>query len=95
MARDEKIIIRLTEDVKGEFQMLAEELGMTISALGSYVIGAYVREQKNKMAFQEKMISPMMQELSRMSVEKVDSGELAQFFELAAQQMKINEPNRP
>ncbi|MBY6270396.1 hypothetical protein [Parageobacillus thermoglucosidasius] len=46
MARDDKVIIRLRSDVKEEFQRIADELGMTISALGSYVIGKFVRENK-------------------------------------------------
>lgn len=48
MARDEKIVIRLTDTVKEDFQSKAEEYGMTISALGSYVIGRFIAEEKQR-----------------------------------------------
>lgn len=55
MARDEKVVIRLTDDVKSEFQVVAESMGMTISSLGSYVIGDYLRRLKSDRAITEKM----------------------------------------
>lgn len=66
MARDERIIIRLRADVKEEFQDMAEEMGMTISALGSYVIGKFVVDNKRMRDLQEKMIMPAVNELVKM-----------------------------
>ena len=66
MARDERIIIRLRADVKEEFQGMAEEMGMTISALGSYVIGKFVVDHKRNRELQEKMIMPAVNELVKM-----------------------------
>ncbi|WP_461202943.1 hypothetical protein [Anoxybacillus sp. TBDG-1] len=66
MARDERIIIRLRTDVKEEFQRLAEDMGMTISALGSYVIGKFVVDHKRNRELQEKMIVPAVNELVKM-----------------------------
>lgn len=86
MARDERINIRLRADVKEEFQRMADELGMTISALGSYVIGKFVRENKKNAALQEKMIEPMIDEMVKTFVD--DSGELAGIFEAMADAVK-------
>lgn len=44
-ARDDKVIIRITEDIKLQFQKQAEKRGMTMSSLGAYVIGDWVRGQ--------------------------------------------------
>jgi len=95
MARDEKVIIRLTDDIKSEFQQIAEEMGMTISALGSYVIGAYIREQKNKVAFQEKMISPMVETMSKISLESIDNKQLAGVLSMLSGKLNESEQNRP
>lgn len=56
MARDEKLIIRLTDDVKDEFQTIAEGMGMTMSALGSFVVGDFVRRTKDEKVMREKMM---------------------------------------
>lgn len=77
MARDERIIIRLRSDVKEEFQQIAEELGMTISALGSFVIGKFVRENKKNAALQEKILEPVIHEMARSFVEDDKEMELA------------------
>lgn len=43
--RDDKVIIRITEDIKLQFQKQAEKRGLTMSALGAFIIGDWVREQ--------------------------------------------------
>lgn len=96
MARDEKVVFRLTEDIKQEFQTVAEGLGMTISALGSYVVGDYLRRLKNEKAFQEKLIEPTVQQMSQ-QMKELDAGQLGQAFEIMAAQLKqqSDEQNRP
>lgn len=65
MARENKVMIRLTDDIKNDFKQMAEDYGMTISALGSYVIGKYVQEEKRKRKLQEEMLNPMVEKVSQ------------------------------
>lgn len=98
MARDERINIRLRSDVKEEFQRMADELGMTISALGSYVIGKFVRENKKNAALQEKMIEPMIDEMVKAFMQDSDKDiGLANVFEMMADAVKkrVEMQNRP
>lgn len=89
MARDERIIIRLRTDVKEEFQRLAEDMGMTISALGSYVIGKFVVDHKRNRELQEKMIAPAVDELIKFISSDVEkSMEVAQVFEGLSRHIK-------
>lgn len=77
MARDEKIVIRLTEEVKTDFQKMADDLGMTISALGSYVIGRYVKEEKKREMLQEQMIHPTIDKIMEHVVTTMDRKDIA------------------
>lgn len=64
MARDQFIKVRLNADIKADFQELANEYGMTMSALGSYVVGSFVKQQK-------KFIDPLIVSLGEQIVETV------------------------
>jgi len=55
MARDEKVMIRLTTDVKSELQIHAENYGMTMSSLGSFIIGKWLADQRGLKPLQDKM----------------------------------------
>lgn len=46
MHREDKVIIRLNGQVKEEFKKIADEHGLTVSAMGAYVLGQFVRTQK-------------------------------------------------
>lgn len=46
MARDEKLMIRLEEKTKWEFQRLADRYGVTMSALGAVILGQWVDQQR-------------------------------------------------
>jgi len=82
LARDERIIIRLRTDVKEEFQRLAEDMGMTISALGSYVIGKFVVDHKRNRELQEKMVVPAVNELVKMIADDMPNNlEFVKFIE--------------
>lgn len=63
MARDAKIIIRVSEDMKEDFQTMAEDMGITMSGLASYVLGNFMREEKLKRSMQEKMLEQVSPEL--------------------------------
>lgn len=65
MARDEKIMVRLSAEIKDEFQRLAEEHGVTMSALAAYVIGQYVRTQR-------RVIEPMTQQMAEVARQAIE-----------------------
>lgn len=54
--REKKVVVRLSEEKHEEFQRLADELGLTMSALGAYVIGNFLRTQK-------KVLEPLVDEM--------------------------------
>jgi hypothetical protein len=64
MARDQFVKVRINSYIKEEFQKLADEYGMTMSALGSYVIGSFVKQQR-------KIIDPLITDLGDRIVETV------------------------
>lgn len=45
-SRQERIIVRLNPDMKERFQEIAGQYGITMSALGAYVIGQWVVNQE-------------------------------------------------
>jgi antitoxin component of RelBE/YafQ-DinJ toxin-antitoxin module len=49
MARDARIIILTDEKIKNRMIEMAEQMGMTLSGLGSYVVGNFVHQQDNIM----------------------------------------------
>lgn len=63
--REAKVIVRLTVEKKEEFQQLAEELGITMSALGAYVIGNFIRTQK-------KVLDPLVSEMGEVAKQAVE-----------------------
>lgn len=65
MAREEKIMVRLSKSIKDDFQALAEEHGMTMSALAAYVIGQFVRTQK-------RVVDPMAQEMAAVAKKAIE-----------------------
>lgn len=69
MAREAKVIIRLDESIKTKFQQVAEERGMTISALGSYVIGTWVNEEEHKKDLQERLTLSLKSDILQVAKE--------------------------
>lgn len=55
VARDERIIIRLKTEIRDDFAGYAELYGMTVSSLGSYVIGQWVANHKKMEPVYNKM----------------------------------------
>lgn len=64
MAREEYVKVRINADIKEEFQKLADEYGMTMSALGSFVIGSFVKQQRQ-------LIEPLIANLGEKIVDTV------------------------
>lgn len=64
MARNVVIHIAVRDDVKENFAKIASGYGMTMSALGSYIIGQYVYNH-------EKLISPLSDEIKFLLMDKV------------------------
>lgn len=57
MARDVKVMVRLTEPIKDQLQQLAEAKGLTMSAYVAYLVGEHLYQQKN-------YVLPMLTQLS-------------------------------
>lgn len=45
MARNAKVIIMTDESIKERLQVYAEKMGMTVSGLGSFILGHWVYQQ--------------------------------------------------
>jgi len=56
LARDEKLMIRLDEKMKFQFQMYADRYGVTMSALGAVIIGEWVDAQNLQAQAREKVL---------------------------------------
>lgn len=56
MARNAKVIIMMDERVKERLQGYADQLGMTLSGLGAYILGHWVYQQ-------DKMVNPFIERM--------------------------------
>lgn len=56
MARNAKLIIMTDERVKERLQYYADQLGMTLSGLGAYILGHWVYQQ-------DKMVNPFIEQM--------------------------------
>lgn len=65
MARNSTIHIAVRDDIKVRFARIANEYGMTMSALASYIIGQYVCNH-------EKVISPLGDEVKLLVMSKLN-----------------------
>lgn len=69
--REDKVIIRLTPELKAEFQELAESMGMTMSGLGAFVIGNFMKQEKTKSEMNQKLLEKIAPQFME-SINKVD-----------------------
>lgn len=46
MAREQQVMIRLTDEIKTDLQRYAANYGLSMSSLGAYIIGQWVYQQK-------------------------------------------------
>lgn len=56
MARDAKLIVMVDERVKERLHFYADQLGMTLSGLGAYILGHWVYQQ-------DKMVNPFIEQM--------------------------------
>lgn len=56
MARDAKLIVMVDERVKERLHFYADQLGMTLSGLGAYILGHWVYQQ-------DKMVNPLIEQM--------------------------------
>jgi len=56
MARNAKLIIMTDERVKERLQFYADQLGMTLSGMGAYILGYWVYQQ-------DKMVNPLIEQV--------------------------------
>lgn len=45
MARDARIVIMIDEKIKERLIEMADQMGITLSGLGSFILGQYVKQQ--------------------------------------------------
>lgn len=58
--RDEKIIVKMSADRKAELQQISEEMGVSMSAIGAYIIGQWLMQQRAmKQVVMPKMLDVM------------------------------------
>jgi antitoxin component of RelBE/YafQ-DinJ toxin-antitoxin module len=62
MARNAKLIIMTDERVKERLQFYADQLGMTMSGLGAYILGYWVYQQ-------DKMVNPLIERVKDVVVQ--------------------------
>ena len=65
MARNVQIHVAVRSDIKDKFAKIANEYGMTMSALASYIIGQYVYNH-------EKLIDPISDDVRFLIKDKVE-----------------------
>ena len=65
MARNATIHIAVRDDIRERFAKIANEYGMTMSALASYIIGQYVYNH-------EKVVSPLGDEIKFLIMSKLN-----------------------
>ena len=70
MARDAKIVVRLAESVRDDFEKLADAHGLSMSALAAYLIGQHVHQQKQ---FLGPLFDAVKGEVSRLIQEQLPS----------------------
>ncbi|OQP08980.1 hypothetical protein [Geobacillus thermoleovorans] len=98
MARDEKVIIRLTQETKNKFQSIADRYGLTISALGSYVIGEYVSRIEKNEEMQQKMFETLLEDMVEVVAREAGKSlEMVGALEKVAEEVKkrVEAQNRP
>lgn len=66
MARNATIHIAVRSDIKVKFAKIADEYGMTMSALASYIIGQYVYNHA-------KFIDPLSDDIRHLVMDKVNT----------------------
>lgn len=67
MVKKTSIRIAVREEVRDKFQRVADELGLTMSALGSYIIGQFIRSQ-------DKAIDPLLEALKTQGIKIIEEG---------------------
>jgi len=48
MARNARISIKVTVDMKKEMEAIASSYGLSVSSLGAYIVGQWVSEKREK-----------------------------------------------
>lgn len=67
MARNAKVIIMTDERVKDRLQLYADQLGMTVSGLGAYILGYWVHQQDN-------VVNPFIEEIKGVMAKRAREG---------------------
>jgi len=63
--RDERIVFRITAERKEALERLAQEMGVTVSALCAVVVGEWLERKAREQAVQDAMLKGGMEVLRR------------------------------
>jgi antitoxin component of RelBE/YafQ-DinJ toxin-antitoxin module len=72
MAREEKVVARMTAEMKEKIQEIAEDRGITMSALVAYVLGSYVEQEEFKKKLAQQALTNLVPEISNMVKNQTD-----------------------
>jgi hypothetical protein len=61
LAREEKLVVRLTGDMKDKIQTLADSVGVTMSAYVAFIMGQHVSQQNMLLAPLLEMVKAEME----------------------------------
>lgn len=78
-SRDEKVIIRLSPDIKEKFERIANEQGLPMSTYGSVIIGQHVHQHE---VMKQKMVEAVKDAVTR-ALNELFSSEPEKLIELA------------
>lgn len=71
MARDNTLMIRVDDSVKERFQAQANSFGLTMSALGAFVIGEWLSNRERVAPFMENLASGLIEMVKNASESQI------------------------
>jgi len=95
MPRETKIVLKVTEEIKNDLQDRAKRYGMTMSALGAYVIGQWL---ENQVTAREQIMKTIAEQGKAMGAKSLDQLMTREMFQdmirvIAEESIKNQPPN--
>lgn len=75
MARDARIVIMIDEKIKNRLTEMADQMGITLSGLGSFILGQYVKQQDYILKPMTEQFIKQMMEMTKEMIEDQAPGE--------------------
>lgn len=92
--KEAKMYLRLTEDVKNEFQGYADDLGISMSALATMVIGDYVRKMRKQREIESQMKNFSLDMIKQMADNNISEDKMQKMIQMAAQMFMPESTNK-